>query len=78
MFISNCLHEIHCGLERNKDVGMGKYERVSSGTVKSLCLGVARHLLVTFLFHAMTSLHPPSFHRNDFSTCNSILHINKV
>ena len=28
-----------------------------------------RHLLVPFLFHALTSLHPPSFHRNDFSTC---------
>ena len=32
-----------------------------------------RHLLVSFLFHAMTSLHPPSFHRNDFSTCISAL-----
>ena len=28
-----------------------------------------RYLLVSFLFHALTSLHPPSFHRNDFSTC---------
>ena len=28
-----------------------------------------RHLLVSFIFHALTSLHPPSFHRNDFSTC---------
>ena len=27
-----------------------------------------RHLLVSFLFHALTSLHPPSFHTNDFST----------
>ena len=27
-----------------------------------------RHLLVSFLFHALTSLHPPSFYRNDFST----------
>ena len=25
-----------------------------------------RHLLVSFLFHALTSLHPPSFYRNDF------------
>ena len=33
-----------------------------------------RHLLVPFLFHALTSLHHPSFHRNDFSTC-SILFI---
>ena len=30
---------------------------------------VAMHLLVPLLFHAVTSLHPPSFHRNDFSTC---------
>ena len=29
-----------------------------------------RHLLVSFLFHALTSLHPPSFYRNYFSTCN--------
>ena len=28
-----------------------------------------RHLLVSFLFYA--SLHPPSFHRNDFSTCST-------
>ena len=28
-----------------------------------------RHLLVSFLFRALTSLQPPSFHRNDFSTC---------
>ena len=30
-----------------------------------------RHLLVSFLFHALTSLHSPSFHRNDFSTCST-------
>ena len=30
-----------------------------------------RHLLVSFIFHALTSLHPPSFHRNDFSTCST-------
>ena len=30
-----------------------------------------RHLLVSFLFHALTSLHPPSFHRNDFPTCST-------
>ena len=30
-----------------------------------------RHLLVSFLFHALPSLHPPSFHRNDFSTCST-------
>ena len=30
-----------------------------------------KHLLVSFLFHTLTSLHPPSFHRNDFSTCST-------
>ena len=30
-----------------------------------------RRLLVSFLFHALTSLHPPSFLRNDFSTCST-------
>ena len=30
------------------------------------------HLLVPFLFHEVTSLHPPSFHRNDFSTCSKV------
>ena len=29
-----------------------------------------RHLVVPFLFHDLTSLHPPSFHGNDFPTCN--------
>ena len=28
-----------------------------------------RHPLVPLLFHEVTSLHPPSFQRNDFSTC---------
>ena len=28
--------------------------------------------LVPLLFHGVTSLHPPSFQRNDFSTCISI------
>ena len=26
------------------------------------------HLFVPFIFHELTSLHPNSFHRNDFST----------
>ena len=37
----------------------------------SLYISWCRHLLVSFLFHALTSLHPPSFYRNDFSTCIS-------
>ena len=46
---------------KNKDVGMGLDDFLSLGG----------HLLVRFLFHEMTSLHPPSFQRNDFSTCSS-------
>ena len=34
----------------------------------NLCLGVG----ILFLsFHEVTSLHPPSFHRNDYSTCST-------
>ena len=29
------------------------------------------HLLVPFLFHDLISLHPPSFHGNDFYTCST-------
>ena len=29
----------------------------------------SRHLLVPLLFHELTTLHPPSFQSNDFSTC---------
>ena len=36
-----------------------------------------RNLLVSFLFHALTSLHPPSFHRNDFSTCTLINNVKR-
>ena len=32
-------------------------------------LSWCRPLLIAFLFHVVTSLLPPSFHRNDFSTC---------
>ena len=49
-------------LKQNKDVGMG---------VMNEFVSWCRHLLVPFLFHALTSLHPPSFHRNDFSTCSN-------
>ena len=46
-------------LFKNKDVGMG--------LSMTSCL-----VIVIFLFpffHEVTSLHPPSFQRNDFSTC---------
>ena len=35
-------------------------------------LSLFRHLLVSLHFHELTSLHPPSFQRNDFSTCITI------
>ena len=34
-------------------------------------LSLSRHLLVPLLFHELTSLHPSSFQRNDFSTCST-------
>ena len=34
-------------------------------------LSQSRHVLVPLLFHEVTSLHPPSFQRNDFSTCST-------
>ena len=36
-------------------------------------LSRSRHLLVPLLFHELTSLHPPSFQRKDFSTCSTFL-----
>ena len=33
-----------------------------------------RHPLVRILFHEVTSLHPRSFQRNDFSICSYIMH----
>ena len=46
---------------KNKDVGMGLDDFLSLGG----------NLLVPFLFHEVTSLHPSSFQRNDFSTCGN-------
>ena len=36
-------------------------------------LSLGGHLLAPFLFHEVTSLHPPSFQKNDFSTCFTYL-----
>ena len=33
------------------------------------------HPLVPLLFHEVTSLHPPSFQRNDFSTCSTSFYL---
>ena len=35
-------------------------------------LFMCRYLLVPLLFHAVTSLHPPSFQRNDISTRTTV------
>ena len=35
-------------------------------------LFMCRYLVVPLLFHAVTSLHPPSFQRNDISTCTIV------
>ena len=41
-------------------------------------LSLSRHLLVSLLFHELTSLHPPSFQRNDFSTCNISINVDTL
>ena len=46
----------------NKDVGMGL-------SMTLLVFEGVVVILVPFLFHDVTSLHHPSFQRNDFSTC---------
>ena len=44
-----------------------KQQRCRGGVINELLF----HLLVPLLFHEVTSLHPLSFQRNDFSTCNT-------
>ena len=48
----------------------GAKQRCRDGVMNDF-LSWSRHLLVPFLFHDLTSLHPPSFHGNDFSTCKA-------
>ena len=43
---AKCLHKMCCGLERNKDVGMGKYECVSTGT-GSILHRITLRLIIT-------------------------------
>ena len=43
-------------------------ERCRDGVMNDF-LSWCRNLLVPFIFHDLASLHPPSFQRNDFSTC---------
>ena len=45
-----------------------KTQRCRDGVINDF-LSRYRHLLVPLLFHEVASLHPPSFQRNDFSTC---------
>ena len=44
-----------------------KKQRCRDGVMNEF-VSWCRHLLVSFLFHALTSLHPPS---NDYSTCST-------
>ena len=44
-----------------------KEKQRSRDGVMNYFLSWCRSLLIAFLFHVVTSLHPPSFHRNDFS-----------
>ena len=47
-----------------------KKQRCRDGVMSDF-VSWCRHILVPFFFHEVTSLHPPSFHRNDFSTCST-------
>ena len=47
-------------------------QRCRDGVINDF-LSQYRRLLVPLLFHELTSLHPPSFQRNDFSTCTMCL-----
>ena len=50
---------------------LNKKQRCRDGVINDF-LSRYRHLLVVpLLFHEVTSLHPPSFQRNDFSTCST-------
>ena len=51
------------------NVYTNKQQRCRDGVMNEI-LFWCRHPLVPLLFHEVTSLHPPSFQGNDFSTCN--------
>ena len=51
-----------CTVLKNKDVGIGL------SMISCLGLGI---FLFPFFFHEVTSLHPPSFQTNEFSTCST-------
>ena len=55
-----------CLMQTNKQYVKAK-QRCRDGVMSDF-VSWCRHL-VAFLFHEVTALHPPSFHRNDFSTC---------
>ena len=54
----------------NQQTHIRKKQRCRDGVINEF-LFWCRHPLV-YLFHEVTSLHPPSFYRNDFSTCSHI------
>ena len=50
------------------------HKRCRDGVINDF-LSRYRHLLVPLLFHDVTSLHTPSFQRNDFCTCIHTCHV---
>ena len=57
-------------LETSSYVLVGNKDVYRDGVMNDF-VSWCRHLLVSFLFHDVTSLHPTTFHRNDFSTCST-------
>ena len=51
---------------RNRTNHIRKKQRLGMGVIND-CLSCCRYVLFSLLFHEVTSLHPPSFQRNDFS-----------
>ena len=71
----SCTHfnfcpQIASPVSTNNYIIIRNKQRCRDGVINDF-LSRYRHVLVPLLFHEVTSLHPPSFQRNDFSTCTS-------
>ena len=58
----------HQYLQTTEQLHIRNKQRCSDGVINDF-LSRFRHYVVPLLFHEVTSLHPLSFQRNDFSTC---------
>ena len=67
VFLKNCIPSTH----KQQNSCIAHKQRCRDRVINHF-LSLSRHLLVPLLFHELTSLHPPSFQRNDFSTCIQI------